>query len=84
MVTKLHEIRRKDVVIKLVNKETGKIHTVEFATHSGMNASDDVETFEFLYPGVYELEAYIKTTYRTGDYLAGSRNRKALDIRLEE
>ena len=80
----LHEIQKREVVIELVRKETGKKYTVVFSTQPGINASDDMEAFEFLYPGIYELEAYVKTSFRGGGFIHGSRNRKPVEIRLEE
>jgi len=84
MVTRLHEIKTKDVIIKLVNMETRKSYTVNFATQPGINAVNEVQAFEYLYPGLYELEAYVKTTYRSGAFMLGSRNRKPVEIRLQE
>lgn len=84
MVTRLHVIQRRDVIIKLVNIQTGKSYEAEFATQPGTNAVNDVQAFEFLYPGSYELEAYVKTSFRGGPFILGSRNRKPVKIRLEE
>ena len=84
MVTRLHTIQRRDVIIKLVNIDTGKSHEVIFATQPGINAVNDVQAFEFLYPGSYELEAYVKTSFQGGPFILGSRNRKPVKIRLEE
>ena len=79
-----HEIKKREVVIELVSRETGKTYTVEFGTHPGINVIDDMEAFEFLYPGVYDLEAYVKTSFRGGGFIHGSRNRKPVEIRLEQ
>jgi hypothetical protein len=84
MVTRLHVIQRRDVIIKLVNIETGKSYETELATQPGVNAVNDVQAFEFLYPGLYELEAYVKTSFQGGPFILGSRNRKPVKIRLEE
>jgi hypothetical protein len=83
MATRLHKIKRRDVIVKLVHKETGKVYTAKFATEPGINAVNDVQAFEFLYPGLYDLEAYVVTTTSTGARFQGSRNRKPLEIRLE-
>ena len=77
-------IRRRKVVIELVNKETGDEHAARFDADFGMNSADNVEAFEFLYPGDYELRIFVETAYRSGFYNRGSRGRSSVDIRLQE
>lgn len=79
-----HDVRSKKVVIELESKESGKTFTAEFDADVGYNGVDDMEAFEFLYPGEYELDAYLKTSYRSGLYDRGSRTRSGLAIRLAE
>lgn len=77
-------IRRRKVVIELVNKETSDEHVARFDADFGMNSADNVEAFEFLYPGDYELHIFVETAYRSGFYNRGSRGRSSVDIQLQE
>lgn len=83
-VRKNHIVRSRKVVIALTNKETGKKHEAAFTADAGFSRADDVEAFEYLDPGVYEIAAYLETTYRSGLYDRGSRQRSGVDITLEE
>ena len=77
-------IRSRKIVIRLTNRETGRKHRAEFDADFGRNAVDDVEAFEFLYPGTYELLIHPETHYRSGFYNRGSRTPSGVDIRLQE
>lgn len=77
-------IRTRNVVIELMNKESGEKYTARFEADFGFNNADDVEAFEFLYPGEYELDVYLETYYRSGFYNLGSRRRSPMTVRLEE
>ena len=77
------EFEGRHVVIELVHKETGKKYEAEFKAEIGINEAVDVEAFEFLYPGDYEIAAFVRTSYRSGAKYIGFMTRKPYDIRLE-
>ena len=77
-------VRNRKVVIVLTNKDTGKKHESVFPAEPGFSQIDDVEAFEYLEPGTYEVDAFLKTQYGSGLYDRGSRRRSGVDIRLEE
>jgi hypothetical protein len=77
-------IRRRNVVVQLLDKESGKKYTARFGAAVGSNDADDVQAFEFLHPGEYELDVYLETYYRSGFYNRGSRRASPRDIRLQE
>ena len=78
------EFEGRHVVIELIDKETGKKYEAEFKAEIGVNEADDVEAFEFLRPGDYEIAAFVRTSYRGGAQYRGFMTRKPYDIRLED
>ncbi len=77
-------VRNRKVIIALTNKETGKKYEAVFPADPGFNQADDAEAFEYLDPGTYEVDAFVKTKYGSGLYDRGSRRRSGVDIRLED
>lgn len=77
-------IERREVVFALENMETGKTHEAAFPVEAGHVRADDVEAFEYLDPGPYELQVFLATRYRSGLYDRGSRKRSAVEILLED
>ena len=72
------------VVIELVDKETGQKYQAEFKAEIGANDADDIEAFEYLRPGDYEIAAFVQTSYRSGAQYQGFMTRKPFDIRLRD
>lgn len=81
---KRDRIVRREVVVTLTNETTGKEHTAAFPVEAGHIRGDDVEAFEYLDPGPYEIQAFLATRYRSGLYDRGSRKRSAAVILLED
>jgi len=77
-------IRNRRVVIELENKETGKKFTKFFNVDVGINAIENKEAFEFLYPGTYKLEVDVQRRYRSGRVFSGSRKLTRGEITLVE
>jgi hypothetical protein len=77
-------IRSRKVVIDIINNESSKKHTASFDAEFGANDADDIEAFQYLPPGEYELDVYLETAYRSGFYNRGSRRGSPTDILLEE
>jgi hypothetical protein len=77
-------VRNRKVVIALTNEQTGKQHEAVFPADPGFNRIDGTEAFEYLEPGTYEVDAFVKTKYGSGLYDRGSRRRSGVDIRLED
>lgn len=77
-------IQRRNVVIELLDKDSGEKFTARFDAGFGFDHADDVEAFEFLYPGDYKLDVYLETYYRSGSYNLGSWRQSPMTVRLEE
>ena len=82
--SKRFEFEGRHVIVELVNKETGKTYEARFNAEIGFNRADDVEAFEYLEPGVYEIAAFVRTSYRGGVHYRGFMTRKPFEIRLED
>jgi hypothetical protein len=78
------DIRRRNVVMQLLDRESGEKYTARFGADVGSNDADHVQAFEFLHPGEYELDVYLETYYRSGFYNRGSRRASPRNIRLQE
>lgn len=77
-------IRKRKVVIELEKKDTGKKFTATFDADVGINRVGNVEAFEFLYPGTYELGVNVEIRYRSGRRARGSRKPTRATLELEE
>ena len=79
-----HPVRKRQVVIELVNEDSGKKFTKSFDADVGFNKVDNEEAFEFLYPGTYKLDVRVERHHRSGGYTRGSRKFTRGEIRLKE
>jgi len=79
-----HPIRKRQVVIELVNKDSGKKFMKSFDADVGFNKVDNEEAFEFLYPGTYKLDVRVERHYRSGAYTHGSRKISRGEFKLKE
>ena len=77
-------IRKRLVVIELINEDSGKKFTRSFHADVGLNKIDNEEAFEFLYPGTYKLAVRVERHYRSGRYIHGSRKVTRGEIKLKE
>jgi len=78
------KFKGRHVVIELIDKETGKKYEAEFKAEVGINAADNIEAFEYLRPGAYEIAAFVRTSYRSGAQYRGFMTRKPFNIHLED